>query len=98
MPRTQNQGESWHNRLNILVGRAHPGSLHLIKEFQEEEHTAEAEIKRLLLSGGFKAHHRDVFLKREELLKQAYAERDDGTLTVLQFLDAITYRLRVRNP
>ena len=48
IPRTQNAVESWHRRLNILVGGAHIGIFKLIKELQKEQHQVEAQIESIV--------------------------------------------------
>lgn len=45
--KTNNISEGWHNRFNLLVGKAHPDLYSLLKEFQKEQADSESMIAEL---------------------------------------------------
>lgn len=45
--KTNNLSEGWHNRFNIVVGKAHPDLYSIITEFQKEQADAESMIAEL---------------------------------------------------
>lgn len=89
MPRTQNSVESWHSRLNILIGCPHPHAFTLVKEFQKEEHQIGGVIRRMMTVGTVLNKRREHYLARENLIIQCLNERSDyDTLTTLERLVA----------
>lgn len=45
--KTNNLSEGWHNRFNLLVGKAHPDLFSCIKEFQKEQSHTESMVAEL---------------------------------------------------
>ena len=93
LPRTQNSVESWHNRLNILVGTSHPNVFKLVEEFRKEEHSTTAEIIRQELSGGSQSKRRKDYLEKEATLLSLFQERD--SMPVLVYLEKVARRLKL---
>ncbi|CAG9793720.1 unnamed protein product, partial [Diatraea saccharalis] len=48
IPRTQNSAEAWHNKINNIIDKNHPGVYELIKQLIKETVANEGEIENIL--------------------------------------------------
>lgn len=90
IPRTQNTVESWHRRLEVLVGRAHVGVFKLIKELQKEQQQVEVQIE-CILRGEPRKKQKMCDKHREERLMSICNARASYTTT--DFLRGIAHNL-----
>jgi len=95
LPRTQNVVESWHNRLNVLVGTPHPNPYALVDQFRKEEHSVSGDISCLLLSGGSQTARKKRYLEKEKKIIELLEQRN--SMSTLEFLERIDYRMKAAN-
>ena len=50
--RTNNHIEGWHNRLNKIVGKAHPNIYELVETFKKEQASVEVAVTQLSSESG----------------------------------------------
>lgn len=87
LPRTTNAVESWHNRWNTLVGRAHVGFWQLVNMMRKEEHEMGGEIKKTLRSESARAE-----TSRDGRLRAIIAEKAEFP-SLIRFIEAIAAQL-----
>ncbi len=50
-PGLRNNVKAWHRRWDTLVGKVHPGLIHIINEIKKEQNTNEIEIEKIRIEG-----------------------------------------------
>lgn len=89
LPRTQNSVESWHNRLNCIIGKAHIGLYQLIKELQHETIVAVTSLQSA--AAGYHKNLKVQYIKKEEMITNLMLRYD--TIPKLDFLHGIAIAL-----
>ena len=90
-PRTDNHLEGWHNRLNRIVGKAHPNVYELIEVFQREEVAMAVTISQPEAGGRApprKRKAKEMDIRISELQRRLQA----GDYNIYQCVEAIKHQ------
>lgn len=90
LPRTQNFAEAWHNRINTLMGKSHPGFYFFSTEIMKESHKVMLEIESIL-NGEPEKKKRKKTLNRTLKINEILTKK--GEYTKEEFLRALASNL-----
>ncbi len=90
-PRTNNHLEGWHNRLNRIVGKAHPNVYKLIEVFQREEAAVSVTISQLEAGGRAPPRKRKA-VEMDRRITELQRKLSDGEFSIQEYVEAIKYQ------
>lgn len=91
-PRTNNHCEGWHNKVNKMVGVAHPNIFKFIENIQKEQSEQEHALSRI--EAGHSPHpRRPEYIARDKRLLQIVKKFHDDVFegTFIPFLKSIAH-------
>jgi len=90
IPRTQNNVEAWHRRLEILVGQSHLGVYKIIGELQKEQQRVDFQVERIIRGEPCPAKKKALIEKEKRI---ATVLNDKENRSIMEFLRGIAHNL-----
>ena len=85
-PRTTNNVEGWHSKINMICKTAHPNIYTMVKMLQTIQSTNEAKLIQLS-AGGKQRTKKRKYRQLHSRLQQLKTRLRNGTLNVVDFAD-----------
>ena len=92
-PRTTNNVEGWHSKINKICKTAHPNIYTIMKMLQNIQSTNEAKL--IQLSAGGKQRTKKRMHRQLDSLQQLKTRFRNGTLNVVDYADAASHLLHI---